>query len=117
MTKEELIAQIAELQKKVEEFDKQAQGACVLVRTYSAGVHFGELAGRNGTDVVLVKARRIHYWEGAFTLSAVATEGIDAKNSRVSCEVPVILLTQAIEVIPLTIKGLDNLRNQPVHKP
>ena len=72
-------------------------GKDVIVRTYSAGVHFGKLASRNGKEVVLKDARRIWYWEGAFTISAVARLGISAK-SKISVEVPEILLTEAIEI-------------------
>jgi hypothetical protein len=74
-------------------------GKDVIVRTYSAGVHFGTLVSHNGKEVVLSNARRIWYWEGAFTLSAVSQKGITEK-SKLSMEVPEILLTEAIEIIP-----------------
>lgn len=37
-------------------------GKEVIVRTYSAGVHFGTLESRNGKEVVLKDARRIWDW-------------------------------------------------------
>ena len=74
-------------------------GKQVIVRTYSAGVHFGMLDSRDGREVVLTDARRIWYWEGAFTLSAVAMKGVK-KTSKLSVSVPQILLTEAIEIIP-----------------
>lgn len=75
-------------------------GQHVLVRTYSAGVHIGTLAARDGKEVTLTDSRRIWYWSGAFTLSAVATRGLNAKDSKLSVPVPEILLTEAIEIIP-----------------
>lgn len=78
----------------------------VMVRTYSAGVHIGTLKERNGKEVTLTNARRLWSWAGAFTLSAVATKGVDRGNSRISVEVPEVLLTEAIEIIPV-IKGVD----------
>ena len=42
----------------------------VVVRNLSAGVHVGELKSRKGKEVVLVNARRLWKWCGAFTLSA-----------------------------------------------
>jgi len=74
----------------------------VLVRTYSAGVHLGVLAKIDGTQVLLKDARRLWSWSGAFTLSAVATEGVNFKKSRLSVAVPEIVLTQAIEIIPVS---------------
>jgi hypothetical protein len=89
-------------------------GDYVLVRTYSAGVHYGNLSKREGKEVTLTHARRIHYWMGAFTLSKIATTGV-GDGSRISCEVPEILLTEAIEIIPITENAADKLRNYPEH--
>lgn len=74
----------------------------VLVRTYSAGVHFGELVSRKGGEVKLKNARRIWRWKGANTLSEVANNGISKDYSRVSEAVSSIELLEAIEIIPLT---------------
>src|SRR5262245_23089520 len=67
----------------------------VLVRTYSAGVHFGTLVERTGKEVVLSNARRIWRWSGANTLHEIATAGV-GKGSRVSEPVDSITLTEAI---------------------
>jgi len=76
-----------------------------LVRTYSAGVHFGELVSRNGKEVTLKNARRLYYWEGACSLSQVAVDGVDLKKSKLSVIVPSILLTEAIELIAMSKKA------------
>ena len=81
-------------------------GPEVIVRTYSAGVHIGTIKERTGTEVVLLNARRLWSWKGAFTLSAVATKGVSRKESRISVAVPEITLTQAIEIIPVA-EGVD----------
>lgn len=91
-------------------------GEYVIVRTYSAGVHFGKLESREGKEVVLSDARRIWYWEGAFTLSAVATNGANTK-SKLSLAVAEILLTEAIEIILCTQKASAILRSLPSHDP
>ena len=77
-------------------------GTFVLIRTYSAGVHFGTLIERNGQEVHLKNARRLWSWAGALSLSEVASKGIELKNSKVSVPVDEILLTQAIEIIPIS---------------
>lgn len=73
-----------------------------IVRTYSAGVHIGEVVKQDGKTVVLKNARRLWSWSGAFTLNAVAVAGVNRKNSRISVPVPEITLTEAIEVIPVS---------------
>lgn len=50
-------------------------GRVCMVRTYSAGVFLGTVAARDGKEVTLTNARRIWYWDGAATLSQLATEG------------------------------------------
>lgn len=80
----------------------------VVVRTYSAGVHFGELVSRSGQEVRLANARRLWMWKGANTLHEVATSGV-ASGSKVSVVVPEIDLTQAIEVIAASEAARANL--------
>lgn len=80
----------------------------VLVRTYSAGVHFGELLRRDGKEVVLANARRIWRWYGANTLNEIATKGLDAKRSRVS-EPALLTLTEAIEIIDCTPEAVESI--------
>ena len=49
-------------------------GRVCMVRTYSAGVFLGTLKSREGKEVVLKDARRMWYWDGAASLSQLATE-------------------------------------------
>ena len=81
----------------------------VVVRTYSAGVHVGELASRDGKEVILHEARRIWSWSGANSLHEIAGGGVGPK-SRVSCPVNTITLTEAIEVLVCSEAGEANLR-------
>jgi hypothetical protein len=80
----------------------------VIVRTYSAGVHMGTLREFAGTAVVLTDARRLWQWQGAFTLHEASQASV-AEASRISEPVPLICLTQAIEVIPCSEKAKANL--------
>ena len=72
----------------------------VLVRTYSAGVHFGQLVSRKGREVTLANARRIWSWSGANTLHEIVLRGC-AVGSKISESVASITLLDAIEVIPI----------------
>ena len=76
-------------------------GPEVLIRTYSAGVHIGVIKSREGREIVLTNARRLYSWQGAFTLNAVATQGVTRANSRISKPVSEITLLEAIEIIPV----------------
>ena len=89
-------------------------GRKCVVRACNAGVHFGTVSAHDGQQVVLTDARRIHYWEKAFTLSAVAKHGIGG-DSRISCVVPEILLTDALELIPMSEKSIKSLEGASVH--
>lgn len=76
-------------------------GKFVLIRTFSAGVHFGTLVSRNGQEVHLKDARRLWSWSGALSLSEVAMTGINVSSSKISIPVDEIILPQAIEIIPV----------------
>jgi Domain of unknown function (DUF6948) len=73
-----------------------------LVRTISAGVHFGIVKKHKGKEVTLVNARRLWFWSGACSLSQVAVDGVNLSESKISVTVPEIILTEAIELISMT---------------
>lgn len=90
-------------------------GTDVLVRTYSAGVHVGTLKSRDGKEVTLTNARRIWYWAGAASLSQLAMEGTKkSEKCRFPCRVDEILLTEAIEIIPITPVARQSIDAVPV---
>lgn len=80
----------------------------VIVRTYSAGVHFGYLVRRDGKEVELEKSRRIWRWYGANSCSGLATTGLDVKKSTVADPVNIIL-TEAIEIIDCTAEAVTSI--------
>lgn len=84
-------------------------GKFVIVRTFSAGVHCGVLASRNGRDVTLSGARRVWRWRGANSLHELSLRGADHDWTRISDPVQEIALTEAIEVIPCTDDARKNL--------
>ena len=78
-------------------------GRYCMVRTYSAGVFAGTVASRDGKEVALTDARRIWYWKGAASLSQLATKGTSQPNEcRFPAPVAEVLLTEVIEIIPIT---------------
>ena len=82
----------------------------VMVRTYSAGVFFGYLEKRDGQEGTLRNARRVRYWEGAASLSQLATDGTSKpEKCKFPCAVDLVLLLQTIEIIPITNKAKESL--------
>lgn len=77
-------------------------GQHVVLRTTNAGVHIGTLASISNGEAVVTSARRLWYWKGAFTLSEVATAGVDKKGTRMAAEVPTMQVNGVIEIIPTT---------------
>lgn len=88
------------------------KGKYVIVRTYSAGVHAGNLVSHKDKLVVLKNARRLWYWDGAATLSQLAMEGTkNPSNCKFPCEVNEITLTEAIEIIPCTKQAQKSIKS------
>ena len=83
-------------------------GNICLIRTYSAGVHFGTVQECSScmTVVRLSEARRIWSWKGANTLHEISNHGISSE-SKVSEEVEAITISGVIEIIPMTKKAID----------
>lgn len=87
------------VKKKPRSKTKKSTRPFVVVRTYSAGVHLGELVSREGTEVHLANASRLWRWRGANSLHEVATRGVSQDWTRISDRVESIVLTGAIEII------------------
>jgi hypothetical protein len=89
---------------------KKTKKPYVIIRTYSAGVHVGILESKKDKEVILSDARRIWRWYGANTLSEISLHGIDIQQSKVSEQVKLITLTEAIEIIECTKESEKILR-------
>jgi len=93
-------------------------GKKVIIRAKSAGVFFGTVKEVNdtaaGREVVLNDSRRIWYWDGAASLSQLATEGTKKPGA---CKFTVIVsehsIIPVIEIIPCTdeaVKSIESVR-------
>lgn len=89
-----------------------------IIRCAQAGVFYGEIADRRGTEVDLVNVRRVHGWDGACSLSQLATEGVKKSggNNRWSVVVPSMTVLGVIEIIPVSPEAEEILCQQPVWK-
>ena len=85
-------------------------GKNVIVRTYSAGVFAGLLESLDGKVGIVKNARRIWRWDGAASLSQLSQEGTSKpENCKFPCEVPEVLLTEIIEILPLSDKAKESI--------
>lgn len=89
----------------------------VICRTYSAGVFAGYLESRTGQEVVLRKARRIFYWDGAASLSQLSIDGTTKpQNCKFPEAVERVELLQAIEILDTTEKSKKSIASVGVWK-
>ena len=88
-----------------------------IIRCNYAGVFFGVVAKREGQEAELRDVRRIWYWAGAATLSQLAMEGTKKPDEcKFTMAVPVMTVTDVIEVIPCTEEAVANIEAVPVWK-
>ena len=75
----------------------------VIIRSMGAGVFAGYLKEKVGSEVILLSARRIWYWEGATSLSQLAMEGTKKpKTCKFACAVDSIIILSVVEIIDCT---------------
>lgn len=78
-----------------------------IVRTENAGVFYGTIESRNDKlRTVRMRARRVWYWSGAFTLSTLATLGTSEPDKCKWPDWAIHELYQVIEILP-TSKEAD----------
>jgi len=86
-----------------------------IVRTDRAGVFFCEIESRNGSEAELRNARRLWYWNGAATLSQLATEGVTKpRECKFTVTVESCTVVGVIEIIPCTEEAVKSINNVPV---
>lgn len=85
-------------------------GKKVIVRGDRSGVFFGTLAGKDGREVELTNCRRLWYWDGAASISQLATDGtIKPNDCKFTVTVDEIIILDAIEIIPCTNKASESI--------
>jgi hypothetical protein len=93
------------------------KGDYIICRTYSAGVFAGTLVSKKGQEVVLKNARRLWYWDGAASLSQLSQEGVTKpENCKFPCEVPSVIVTQAIELLPVSKQARQSIAKVAIWK-
>lgn len=74
----------------------------VIIRADRAGVFYGTIIRKDGSEVELKDCRRIWYWNGAASISELAKSGVNRTGNKFSVTVDSIVILGVIEIIPCT---------------
>lgn len=81
-----------------------------IVRADRAGVFFGNIKSRDGSEVCMTNVRRIWYWDGACSISQLAVDGTAMPdNCKFSVSVAEAVILGVIEIIPCSEKARDSI--------
>lgn len=92
-------------------------GKKVLVRCNRAGVFFGTLDEFDSIsrEATLSNVRRIWYWDGAASLSQLATDGTNAPRScKFTVIIPEMAVMEVIEILPCSDKAIKSIEEVSV---
>ena len=85
-------------------------GQKVIIRADRAGVFFGTLVAKRGSEVELEDCRRLWYWDGAASISQLAIDGTVAPdNCKFTKTVSEIIILGVIEIIPCSDKAINSI--------
>ena len=88
-----------------------------IIRGDRSGVFFGRIKARDGREVTIQDCRRLWYWDGAASISQLATEGVKApKNCKFTVTVNELTILDAIELIPCTDAAVTSIQAVPEWK-
>lgn len=86
------------------------EGKYYIVRCNRAGVFAGEIEKREGQEVTLRNCRRLWYWDGACSISELATNGTkEPKKCKFTVKVDRLEVLEAIEIIECTEKARKSI--------
>ncbi len=81
-----------------------------IVRADRAGVFFGQIESRTGSEVTMRNVRRIWYWDGANSISQLAVDGTKRpRECKFTVAVESMTILGVIEVIPCTAKATKSI--------
>ena len=84
----------------------------VIVRADRAGVFFGKLVNKEGSEVTLNECRKLYYWEGAAAVEQLAIDGVtEPQKCKFTITVENAVILGVIQIIPCTEKAIESLKN------
>lgn len=81
-----------------------------IVRADRAGVFFGHIRERVGSEVTMTNVRRLWYWSGACSLSQLAVDGVkNPGECKFTVIVPEMTILGVIEIIPANESAVKSI--------
>lgn len=81
-----------------------------IVRADRAGVFFGHIKERVGSEVTMTDVRRLWYWDGACSLSQMAVDGVkEPRTCKFTVVVPEMTVLGVIEIIPASEAAVKSI--------
>ena len=88
-----------------------------IIRADRAGVFFGHIKERVGSEVTMTDVRRLWYWDGAASLSQIAVDGVKKPGTcKFTVTVPEMTILGAIEIIPCSDEAASCILKVPEWK-
>lgn len=82
-----------------------------IVRCDRAGVFFGKIKERNGSEVTMTDVRKLWSWEGACAVEQLAQEGTKTpKKCHFTVMIKEMIVLGAVQIIPCTDAASASLR-------
>ena len=82
-----------------------------IVRCDSAGVFFGKIKERNGSEATMTEVRKLWSWDGACAVEQLAQDGTKAPgNCCFTVTIHEMTVLSAIQIIPCTDAASVSLR-------
>ena len=86
----------------------------VIVRADQAGVFFGDLVKKEGSEVTLNECRKIHYWDGASAIEQLALDGV-LEETKNDCKFTVTVnnstINNYIQIIECSEKAIKSIKS------
>ena len=87
-------------------------GKYVIVRSNEAGVFFGILSAKEGTELTLTNARKVYYWSGAACVEEMSQHGIqNLKDSKLTIFVDTIIISNYVQILFCSEEAIENIKN------
>lgn len=85
-------------------------GKRVIVRADKPGVFYGTLAAKEGREILLTNARKLHYWDGAAAVEEISKIGTKIpENCRFTVFVDDILLSDYDQILLATKQACESI--------
>ena len=88
-----------------------------IVRSIEAGVFYGYITEKDGTEITMHNVRCLWYWSGATSLNQLAEEGVkDPTGCKFTVPAEEIVITNACEILACSEQAINCIDEVKVWK-